>query len=92
MIMNATTALTGLNILLIAGLLFVYVRNLIKIRSNFTVGLIIFAGLFLVQNAVSFYFFITMMPYYAHGLEVHVFVLTLLQTVAFGIMSYFTWR
>jgi hypothetical protein len=61
-------------------------------RSSFTAGLLSFAALFLVQNIVSFYYFVTMMPYYANGLDVHVFLLTILQTFAFGILNYITWK
>lgn len=91
-LMGITTILTGVNIILVIGLLWVYLRNLQKMKSMFTLGLVIFASLFLLQNAVSFYFFITMMPYFVNEVESHVFILTFLQTLAFGVMNWITWR
>ena len=92
LLMQLTMYLTGLNILLIIGLLYVYGRNLKKFKSLFTLGLFIFAALFLLQNIVSFYYYITMMPLYAQGLEMHVFIFTLLQALAFLVMNYITWK
>ena len=89
--MNITTGLTFLSTLLLLGLLYVYYRNLKSAKSKFTIGLFIFAALFLIQNLVSLYYFITMMGYYAPEVEMHVFILTLLQTFGFGILLKITW-
>lgn len=92
LIMNVTTVLTAISTILLLGLVYVYYKNLRKIRSNFTIGLLIFAVLFLIQNIVSLYYFITMMKYYAPEVEVHVFILTLLQAIGFGILLKITWE
>ncbi len=92
LIMNITTALTGISTILLLGLLFIYYKNLRKIKSNFTIGLFVFALLFLIQNIISLYYFITMMNYYAPEVEIHVFTLTLLQTIGFGILLKITWE
>ncbi len=42
------------------GLLYVYVKNHRALRTPFTLGLVFFAGLLLVQNLGSVYFFWTM--------------------------------
>ena len=80
-LMTLTTILTAVSVLMLAALLHVYIRNLRKIKSNFTIGLLIFALLFLVQNIVSLYFYLTMMQYYVPAVELHVFIFTLLQTI-----------
>ena len=92
MLMRVTTFLTSISTLLLLGLLYVYYKNLKKIKSKFTIGLFIFAILFLIQNLVSLYFYLTMMDYYASQVEVHVFILTLLQTIAFLILLKITWE
>ena len=92
LIMNITTSLTGVSTLLLLGLLYIYYKNLKKIKSNFTIGLFIFALLFLVQNLVSLYYYITMMKYYAPEVEIHVFILTLLQAIGFAILLKITWE
>ena len=92
LIMNTTTILTGISTILLLGLIYVYYKNLRKIKSNFTMGLLIFAILFLIQNIVSLYYFITMMDYYVPEVETHVFIFTLLQTIGFGILLKITWE
>lgn len=90
--MKLTTVITGISTMVLGALIQVYISNLRKIKSKFTIGLLIFALLFLVQNLVSFYYFITMMDYYAPEVEVHVFILNLLQLVAFTILLKITWE
>ena len=92
MLMNITTILTGISTLLLLGLLYVYYKNLKSIKSKFTIGLFIFAGLLLLQSLVSLYYYLTMMDYYVPAVEKHVFIFTLLQTVGFGILLKITWE
>ena len=86
MLMNLTTIMAVVSSIVLAGLLHIYIRNLKKIKSNFTIGLFIFALLFLIQNLVSVYYYLTMMEYYSPEVEVHVFILTLLQTTGFLVL------
>ena len=90
-LMQLSTYITGVNILLILSLLYVYVRNFTKIKTLFTSGLLLFALLFLVQNIVALYYSVTMMPLYAEGVETFVFIYSVLQSVAFIILNYITW-
>jgi len=92
MLMQATTILTGISAILLTGLLYVYYKSLKKIKSKFTIGLFVFALLFLVQNIVSLYFYLTMMDYYVPQVEIHVFIFTLLQAIAFLILLKITWE
>ena len=92
MLMSFTTILASISTLLLAGLLYVYIKNLKNIKSKFTIGLFVFALLFLLQNLVSLYYYLTMMKYYSPEVEVHVFILTLLQTIAFIILLKITWE
>ena len=91
-IMKLTAFLAAVSILLLLGLVYVYYKNLKSIRSKFTIGLFVFALLFLIQNIVSFYYYITMMSYYAPEVEIHVFILTLLQTLALSVLLKITWE
>ena len=92
MLMNLTTILTAISALMLAALLHVYIKNLRKIKSSFTTGLLILALLFLIQNIVSLYFYLTMMEYYVPAVELHVFIFTLLQTIGFAILLKLTWE
>ena len=91
-IMMWTHILMGVSTLALLGLLYIYAKNLQQVKSKFTAGLFIFALLFLLQNAVSLYYYITMMQFYVDDVAVHVFVLTLLQTVAFVLMLKISWE
>ena len=83
---------TVINCLLIFLLLYVYIKNAIKVKSLFTSGLLIFATLFLIQNIVSIYFYLTMMPYYVDEVETFGFIYSIIQTIAFTILNIITWR
>ncbi len=91
-IMLATNVLTAGSTILLGALLYIYSKNLRKITSKFTIGLLVFAILFLVQNAISLFFYFTMMEYYVPAVQMHVFILTLLQAIAFGILLKITWE
>lgn len=91
-LMTAIAILTGISTILLVLLNHVYIKSLRKIKSKFTIGLLIFAFLFLMQNIVSLYFYFTMMDYYVPAVEMHVFILTLLQTLAFSVLLKITWE
>lgn len=91
-IMNVTTIITAVSTIFLLGLLYVYYKNLRQAKSKFTIGLFLFALLFLIQNLVSLYYYITMMKYYAPEVEAHVFILTLLQAIGFLILLKITWE
>ena len=92
MLMNLTTILTIVSVVILGMLLHIYIKSLKKIKSKFTISLLVFALLFLLQNLISLYYYLTMMKYYSPEVEVHVFILTLLQTIAFSILLKITWE
>lgn len=88
--MQFTIGLVIINIVILLHLSFIYIKNLKSIHSRFTIGLLIFALIFLVENLVAAYFYFTMMPYYANGTELPTFILKLLETIAFLIFLWIT--
>ena len=90
--MTLSMWITGANIILLCSLVYVYARNLKQLGSTFTFGLLLFALLLLAQNLVSFYFYVTMMPYFAAGLESYVFSFNILQFLAYATLNYITWK
>ena len=92
MLMEATKWLSVANIMLILSLMYIYGKNHQRIRSGFTTGLLLFTFIFLVQNLVGLYFTATMMPYYVEGVEGYALALTVMQTAAFAVMNYITWK
>ena len=90
-VMKATFVLTIVNIVLLLALSYVYGRNWVRIRSTISAGLLLFTLAFLAQYLVSFYFYMTEMQYFVDMVSMHVFVLTVLQTIAFAILNGISW-
>ncbi len=75
-----------LNVILLIGLIWIYMSSFRKVRAQFTLGLVFFAALFLVQNLIALYSFVTMFMYYAVGVTGIVLAITVVQTAALSIM------
>jgi hypothetical protein len=82
MMIESSIGLQVLNTALLAVLIFIYVRNLTKMKSNFTVGLLIFASFLLVQNLLGIYFGATAMDYMNEPFENYAFFINITETVA----------
>ena len=90
--MKLTFVLTAINLLMLLALTYVYGKNWMRLRSGFTAGLLVFTLAFLAQYVTSFYFYVTNMDYYVHMVSMHVFILTLLQTIGFAVLNGLSWR
>ncbi|MDS0240933.1 hypothetical protein NDO74_06410 [Haloferax sp. S2CR25-2] len=90
----AASALSGVNILLLAALTAVWIRNYRTFRTSLVLGLLAFAVVMLVENAVALYFFFTMQSLYSGDPHVQQAVLVLrgLQLVALAFLTYVTVR
>jgi len=90
-VMKATFVLTAANMVLLLMLTYVYGRNWARMKSSFTAGLLLFTVAFLAQYIMSFYFYVTNMDYYVEMVSMHVFILTILQTLAFTVLNAISW-
>ena len=61
--MDASLYTTIISAALMIGLIFVYARVYKDTRAQFSLGLTIFATIFLAQNILAIYSFMTMSPY-----------------------------
>jgi hypothetical protein len=88
----AASALAGLNVLLLLALSTVWIRNYRTFRTPLTLGLLAFALVLLVENAVAVYFFFSMQSLYsgAPAVQQAVLVLRALQLLALGFLTYVT--
>ena len=91
-IMTGTMVLTVLSSIMLLLLLGVYGKNLKRMPAKFTLGLFIFALVWLIEKLVSLYYYVTMMEYYVPEVSMQVFLLTLLQTLALMILLKITWE
>lgn len=77
---------SAINVLLLIGLIWVYAGSFRKVRAQFTLALVFFAALFLVQNLIALYSFLTMFMYYASGVEGIVLAITVVQSAGLAAM------
>jgi hypothetical protein len=91
---QAASALAGVNILLLAALSGVWLRNYRTFRTPLILGLVAFSVAMLAENALALYFFFTMQSLYSGdpGVQQAVLVLRGLQLVALGFLTYVTLR
>ncbi|HEY7589146.1 MAG TPA: hypothetical protein VIB49_10440 [Thermoplasmata archaeon] len=78
---------------LLVALLYVYVSNHRHLRSPFSLGLVFFAALLLVQNLGSIYFYLLMADAgEGPSVAIPMFGLDLVELVGFAILFFVTWR
>ncbi len=84
--------LEAANIALLLGILAAYWQNWRQLKAPFTAGLIVFVGLFLLQNLLGLWLGAMGMMYFAPAVEPYAALLTGLQTVGFAVLLWITWR
>lgn len=90
--MEMTAGLMGLNILLLAGLFYIYYQNYKELKVKFSVGLIAFSLIMLLQKLVSLYFVTTRMVELESDFGNQMFIMELFQLVAFSILLWITYE
>jgi len=80
------------NILFLALLLYVYWGNYKKIKSSFTLGLIMFAGLLLLQNILFSSFLLFHQAFRVAEIGLPLFVLNITEFFALAILLIITWK
>lgn len=89
-----TVGLAGANIALLLALSTVWLRNYRTFRTPLIAGLLAFAAVLLVENALAIYFFFSMRMLYASDPTVQsaVAVLRGLQLLALGFLTWVTMK
>ncbi|WP_425499689.1 hypothetical protein [Halorarum halobium] len=88
--LTVASALSGLNVLLLAALVAVWWRNYREFRTPLTLGLLTFAAVLLVENLVAIGFFFSSSMLYAAtpASQMTVLVMRALQFVALAALTY----
>lgn len=84
----ANTIISTINIALLVILILTYVDLYTKTRSAFTIGLVIFALVFLVKDLTSSPFVISLYGFRAYGLGPFAFLPSLFEFVALTVLLY----
>jgi glucose dehydrogenase len=95
-LIDVLRTVSALNLVLLVGLLYVWGRSFLVFRSKHAAGLLVFAAILLLQNAVAVYFY-AFDPAVSGWLISPVvkprprFVMTSLQVLEFGGLAFITW-
>ncbi len=84
--------LEGLNVVLSAGLLYLYYQNHRVLKTTPGFGLLIFSLVLFIQNAAGLYLHYTTGEFYAKMLATHAFGLELVETLALAVLAYTAWK
>ncbi|MBR9700291.1 hypothetical protein GOV11_00290, partial [Candidatus Woesearchaeota archaeon] len=81
-----------INIVLLSGIIVLNLKSYMRIKAEYTLFMILFAGMFLVQYVMGAYFYFTNMSLYPGEIATHMMALTMVQTVAFVYMLWMEWQ
>ena|SRR5881397_2377662 len=90
----ANMILSGVSVIVLSALLLLYARNFRSIKSTFSVGLVLFAVLFLIQNVAAVGLYAAMAASGKYGLDMAMPMLALnvTQLVSFGVLFRISWQ
>lgn len=92
MITKAAIILSALNAGILVSLIYIYAGNYRQLSSKFSLGLLVFASLLLVENLLALYFNYTMMGFYKEKVASQVMILRGIETASLLVLGYITWR
>jgi len=84
--------LTGANIVLLAILFIIYLRNYLNLRTPFTLGLLLFAGIFLLRDVWLAFYHLSDLAFYFTQYARDDIIIHGAQLVAFLILLRITWK
>ncbi len=88
----ANMIVSAVSVVVLAALLFVYGKNFRAIRSTFSVGLVLFAVLFLVQSVASIAFYVYMANAgYTLGVAMPMLALNIAELSGFAVLFWISW-
>lgn len=91
-IIYVSLGINAVNIIILAMLLFVFLRNFRHIRSSYNAGLIVFALVFLIENVLSMHLGIFAWPSYAATIISHIVLINVIQFFGLLVLFYITWK
>ncbi len=89
---ESSIGLQVVNSVLLVILIYIYARNLSKIKSGFTLGLLIFASFLLVQNLVGMYLGAGAMYSATEPFENYAFAINITETIALLALFWISWK
>ncbi|MFB6311294.1 MAG: hypothetical protein ABEH64_08970 [Salinirussus sp.] len=90
LVLDVARLAAGLNVVLLAVLLYVWGRNYLQIRSKHTLGTVVFAVLLLAENALALFTYFNP-PSMSLAAVRAMMYLQILETVGIAFLVYVTW-
>ena len=90
--MQLTFIFEAISSVLLVALLYVYWRNYRAMKAKFTLGLLVFAALLLIQNIVGMYYRFTMMNFYNIEAAAGVAIIRGIEVLALAVLLYISWE
>jgi hypothetical protein len=90
--MYATVAVALLDAALSGTLLVLYARSYREVKAPFTLGLVLFAAVFVAQNLLAAYSYLVLMVFFPEAVQPFMLAIMILEAVALGMMVYATTR
>jgi len=85
--------LAGASIVILVALLYIYSSNFRTLRAPLSLGLIVFAGLFLLENLAAIYFYVTMSETgLGASVAMPMLALNAVELIGFATLFYVSWR
>jgi hypothetical protein len=85
--------LAAASLIFLAALLYVYGTNFRSLRSPLSLGLIIFAALFFIENAAAMYFYVSLADGgFGASVAIPMLALNAVELVGFATLFFISWR
>ncbi len=84
--MDASALVSAANVAVLVGLLTLYGKTYSSSRAQFTLGLIFFASLLLVQNVIGIYSYITMAHFFTEAILPYLFAINIAELAGLSIL------
>ncbi|MBN1896999.1 MAG: hypothetical protein JW789_04740 [Candidatus Aenigmarchaeota archaeon] len=84
--------ISGLNVVLTLVLIYIYSRNHKLVKSKMTMGMLFFAVMFLLENAMSLYFYNSLLLQGITSITTFHLVVKFLEMMGLLVLLYVTWE
>ena len=84
--------LSGINVFLTLVLIYIYFRNHKLVKSNMTMGMLFFAVMFLIENALSLYFYNSLLVQGITSITTFHLVVKFFEMIGLLVLLYVTWK
>lgn len=90
-VMDVSAIVSAANVAILIGLIILYGKTYSSSKAPFTLGLIFFASLLLVQNAIGIYSYVTMAPFFSDAILPYLLAINIAELAGLSVLLKITW-